>query len=334
MKRNLILLTTLILLSTGAYFLYEKSRVNNKMSSLSEERNFTVESPEMIHKIILKRKDEKPLTFKKLEKNIWSLNDTYRADEIVIGYMVQVLTRAKMLSIPSKNALKNIRNSMDQRGIDVEVYDQNDVLLKKLTIGADLQNGAGTYMLLDGFNQPYAVELPSLGGVLRSRFEQPFDKYRDRYIYREPLETIQSVKVEYHTDPAASYLIEKVGDKYDISPVSALVTKNSQAANQSKIKTYLGFYEEMGTELMYNDYEKKDSVLTLQPFCTITLTSTDQSVKKYDYWSYDAIVYNDPEKTRSVEAAHIGRYFVYTGDFYTVQTVVFGKLFSAYPYFF
>ena len=162
------------------------------------------------------------MVFEKKGKNNWLLNGKYKADEVVVGYMIQVLTNAKMKSIPSRNALEYIHQAIKNRGIVVEVYGANDDVLKKFSIGSDVQNGDATYMVMDGFEQAYAMELPALGGSLRSRFEQPLDKYRDKYIYREPAASIKSVKVEYHNDCLlyTSYLTPTEGsaeiDGFDI----------------------------------------------------------------------------------------------------------------------
>ncbi len=330
-----MLLLIFILLSVAAYFIYDKARVQNKMSSLSAERDFTVDSPDEIYKIVLTRKDGKPLHFEKKIGKEWFINEKYKADDVVVGYMVQVLTKAKMKSIPSKNADETLKKYIETKGILVEVYGQTGELLKKIHIGSDMQGGEGTYMLLDGFEQVYAVELPNLGGALRSRFEQPLERYRDKFIYRDAIETIQSVKVEYHGDQNASYIIRNNGSTYDIQPVSATVPKMPAEANQNKIKTYLHFFEELGAELLYNHYEKRDSLEKTMPFCTITLEKKDKTIKTYRYWNYEATVYQAEKADQPENPIHIGRYFVNTGeDLFTVQSGVFGKIFAAYPYFY
>lgn len=335
MKKNVILFLVLCVVSVGAYFVTKSAGKKSTMSSLSEERAFTVESPDIIGKIVVKRQNEKPLVFEKNGSNGWMLNEKYRADDVVVGYMVQVLTKAKMKSIPSKKASPKIVEKMEEQGIEVEVFNKEGEMLKKIYLGSDLQDGNGTYMLLDGFSQPYAMELPSLGGGLRSRFEQPIERYRDKFIYRDPVDKIRSVKVEYHDDPEASYIIENTAGAMKIMPLSGNPAANKGTGNPAKLKTYLGFFEELGAEIYYNHFIKKDSLLAIQPFCTITLTTTDNTAKTYRYWDYDAFVNKSENRTKSDEAIHIGRFFVHTGeDLLTVQTGVFGKIFSAYPYFF
>lgn len=335
MNKNLVLLVVLLLLSAAAYFIYDKARVQNKMSSLSAERDFTVDSAEEINKIVLTRKDGKPLHFEKRNGKEWYINEKYKADDVVVGYMVQVLTKAKMKSIPSKNADATLKNYIKNKGILVEVYGKTGELLKKIHIGSDMQGGEGTYMLLDGYEQFYAVELPNLGGALRSRFEQPMERYRDKFIYRDAIETIQSLKVEYHGDPNASYIIRLKGTEYEIKPAVATVPEMKAEANQNKIKTYLNFFDELGAELLYNHYEKRDSLEKTLPFCTITMEKKDKTVKTYRFWNYEKTVYQAEEKDQAIEDIHIGRYFVNTGeDLFTVQSGVFGKIFAAYPYFY
>ena len=335
MKKNLILAFVFIALAFVAYKLYEKNRVNTAMSQLKEERDFTVDSKESIYKIVLERVGEQPLVFTKISEKEWYLNDKYRADEIVVGYMVQVLTKAKIHSIPSKNAQKSIQEYLKLKGITVTVYDKEGHQIKKLQVGSDLQKGESTYFLLDGFQQAYALELPGLGGGLRSRFEQKEDNYRDRFIYREPKDKITAITVNYTQDPAASYTIEKAGTGYTIRPLEGAEARGTKAANLNKIDTYLSFFELLGAELLYNHFEKRKEVEASPPFCTITLTRSDTGVKVYKFWDYDKFVRAADERGRSVDAVHINRFFVSTGeDFYTVQTEVFGKIFSAYPYFF
>lgn len=335
MRRNIILAIVLLVLGYIAYKIVEKNRVSRTMSDLKEERDFTIDDNQEIKKIILKRVGEEPIRFTKISNAEWKLNDKYRANEVMVGYMIQVLKKAKIHSIPSKNAHNNIHNYLKSKGITVEVFNQNEELIKKIHIGSDLQGGESTYFLKDGYAQAYAMELPGLGGGLRSRFEQKVENYRDIFIYREPSETIQSISVDYSGDPSASYIISKTAAGFDIKPLDNNTSPVNGVANENKLKTYISFFESLGAESLYNEYEGKSTVIQSIPFCTVKVERTDGETKEYRYYDYDKFVREADERSRSVDAIHIGRFFVYTGeDLYTVQSGVFGKIFSAYSYFF
>jgi len=335
MRKLILLSIILIILSFFGYKAYQKSLIDNKMGAISADSQFGVADKESIHKIVVKRQNDQ-IVFQKKDNNNWMLNDTYLADEGVFSNMINVIHKMRMKSIPSKNATENIKESIKNGGIKVEVFDKNDKNLRTFYIATDMQSGDGTYMLLEGSNQPYAMELPALDGGLRSRFEQPLRNYRDKTIYRESAGSIKSISVNYPKDIKSSFQINLINENYELSPLDPLTEKMEKLYNPNKIKTYLDYFEQMGAEGFANDYVAKDSVRALIPFCTIHIEKKDGKVLKYSYWSYDDVFAKREAIRRAVDAQNTERFFVNTedGDFYTVQGRVFGKIFAAYPYFF
>lgn len=334
-NKTLGLFLLLTFLAAVTWYAYQDAEQKDKISEIKEDRLFTVTTKEEIGKIVLTRAGRDVVTFER-SGGQWLLDKKYRADDVVVDQMLQVLTKMQMKSIPSKNATVTIKEAMMRSGIRVDVYDAGEDMVKSFTIGSDIQSGEGTYMLVTGKDQPYVMELPGLGGGLRSRFEQPLYNYRDKFIYREQADNISSIEVIYPKDQSASFVLSSDVQGYRIAPHDPLSPARPEAPNPGKVKTYIRYFDELGAERLYNEFTGKDTVRALTPFAEIRLTRKDGTQLNYRYWSYDAYVLNARDIRRVQEALTPERYFVETngGDFYTVQTRVFGKIFAGYSYFF
>lgn len=334
-NKTLVLLLFLLLLSAVTWYAYRDAEQKDKISEIKEERLFTVKTKEEIRKIILTRAGRDVVSFER-SGGQWLLDKTYRADDVVVDQMLQVLTKMQMKSIPSKNATSTIKDAMMRSGIRVDLYDSEGSNLKSFTIGSDIQSGEGTYMLLSGKDQPYVMELPGLAGGLRSRFEQPLYNYRDKFIYREGSEHIAKIEVVYPKDQASSFILSADLQGYRLTPHDPLSPVRPEAPNPGKMKTYVKYFGELGAERLYNEFTGRDTVRALTPFAEIKLTRKNGTQLNYKFWSYDAYVLKTADIRRVQEALTPERYFVETngGDFYTVQTRVFGKIFAGYSYFF
>ncbi|MBL0027473.1 MAG: hypothetical protein IPO98_21995 [Saprospiraceae bacterium] len=106
----------------------------------------------------------------------------------------KVLTDITMLYIPPTNSIATILKSIKNNGIQVDVYTDSGSASKIIHIGSDIQSGDGTFMVLGGSKQPYAMHLSGLAGGIRSRFEQPLENFRNKFIYQYNSDDIDFVK--------------------------------------------------------------------------------------------------------------------------------------------
>lgn len=322
--RNIILISVLILLGGFAYYIVNKDKSKTE-ELLKADRGFTVESMDMINKMVIKHPRLQPLVFVRDGKS-WTLNDKVPVDEYVFAQMEKVLTEMRMKYVPSKKASATIMKSLATDGIQVDLYG-NDLStpFKIIHIGTDAPNGNGTFMVLGGETQPYAMNLPALDGGLRSRFEQPVYNYRQRFIYRIPAAQIKTIRVDYPMQTTSSFLLVNDGDVPTIKSLSNNDAPSTKTIIPRIAKSYLSTFEELGIESVVTGLEFNDKVKKYEPFCIITIDKKDGTQVKYNYFSYDEIE-DGGEKVLGVkDGAKQNRYYITNaeGELFTAQIRVF-----------
>jgi hypothetical protein len=334
MKRILILALILACFAAIAYYLINKGNAEKK-GMVTADRGFTVQSIDEVTKIVIKHKKLQPIIFERKGKE-WIMNGKYDVDPGVFINVEKVLTDMRMLYIPPAGHTKTIMNSIANNGIQVDLYNGEAQPFKIFFIGTDVQNSAGTHMIMAGETQPYVMHLPGLEGGLRSRFEQPAKNYRDKFIYKFPSKTIDQVKIEYPKDNFSSFVVKVKGDQYELSPLLEMVKPPAQAINQMKLKKFIDQFEYMGTEGLVSDIPEIDSIASRTPICIFTVTKKDGSIHTHKYYSYDDYVEPGILKKTPAEIRGLNRVFIYTdtGDMYTSQNRVVGGIFMGYSDFF
>jgi hypothetical protein len=333
-KRIVILILLLAILSTSAYFLIRNDNKNTK-GEVTADRGFTVESIDDVQKIVIKHTKLQPLVFTREGKQ-WKLNGKYAVDDAVFVNVEKVVTGMKMLFIPSKAATPTIMESIKKSGIQVDVYEDDSQPSRIFFIGSDTQKGDGTYMLLGGSSQPYAMHLPGLGGGLRSRFEQPLENFRDKFIFRDRPQDIEYVKVEYPKQNSSSFIIENKASSWSLKPLLTTGLPITIPESKQLLTKYMDGFERLGAEKLLNDYPLKDSVIFKVPNCIIELKKKDGSVRTHKFFAYDDFEAGSGNSRSPTEIKAQNRMFVLVDDrdFYTVQNRVFGDLFRGYQEFF
>lgn len=331
MRPNFILFTVLILLAGIAFYLYQGKK-NNEKKLVKADRGFTIGDINDVSKIVVKHVKLPPLVFTK-ESRLWTINGKYPADPGVMVHIESVLTKIRLLYVPPSNTTPTILKSIKENGIQVDVYtDDQEQPYKIFHLGADTQDGEGTYMVLGGTSQPFAMHLPGLSGGLRSRFEQPTDNYRDKFIFQTPVDEITSLKVQYHKDNLHSFLIKNEGD-FSIFPL--MIRERSLLANKMLIKSYLSQFESLGAEKLMNQYPDKEKILTSVPSFTVELQNKEGSKTSYIFYPYDDYETDFGPANSPAEIRLQNRMYVLVDsiDFYVVQNRVFGNVFRGYDEF-
>jgi len=334
MKKSGILFIVLLLLSSGGYFLVINDR-KEENGNLTSDRGFNVKSMDDVQKIVIKHVKLQPLVFTRQGKQ-WLLNGKYSVDDAVFINVEKVLTGMKMLYIPSKATTSTILESIKKNGIQLDVYEGGNQPSRIISIGTDTQKGDGTFMILGGTDQPYVMHLPGLAGGLRSRFEQPLENFRDKYLFKDQINHIDYIKVEYPKQNSSSFIIENKAEKATIRPLIENITEPALSANHQLITAYLSGFESLGAEKLINQYPAKDSVIAKIPNCIIELKRRDGIIKHFKFFDYDDIETVTGNSRSPEEIRGQNHLLVYTNekDFYTVQNRVFGDIFRGYQEFF
>lgn len=318
MKRIIGLLLLLAILSGVAYFALDWNSKKNNSTIDTYDRSFKVKDINSIHKIFIAQKNKPSVTLEKKGRD-WYVNDKYKAHPNSVMRLLKVMTEIRMKYIPHPNALKNVIKEIGLIGVKVEIYDEADKNLKTYYIGGGTADELGTYMLMEGADQPYVMDVVSFEGSVRGRFLLTELQWRDKTFMAEKEENIKSVKVEYPKYKADSFVLDIAEN--EVQPMSVLSNKSKLPARQGTIKSYLKTMEKIGAESIKNNYVDKDSIKALIPFMNLTITHKDESEHLYRFFPL-ADLEQSNRNTKSVnEVKGIERYFVDcpNGDFILAQ---------------
>ena len=219
MKRNrLLIILTILVVIIGVLFL-----INRKYTTLDNaESGFAIEDTASITKIFLVDMNNRSVQLTKEMTGKWTLNDEFLAQNFNVTMLLKTMKDLTVRYPVPKAARDNVIRRLATIAIKVEIYQSAhrinlfdklklfpyEKLAHTYYVGDATQDNMGTYMKIEGAEQPYVVFLPSLRGFLYPRYSTDEDDWRDQTIFRTPLQDFASVKMEFFEKPQESFLVE------------------------------------------------------------------------------------------------------------------------------
>lgn len=330
MKRTWLLLVLFILLGAGAFYALRQKK-DQSGSHVSPDMDFAVQNTDEITKIFIANRDGSSATLERKDGH-WLYNGKYPARPTAIQTLLETINRVNVLYIPPKVAEPAMVKSLATEGIKVEIYGKDNRLMKSYYVGGVTNDERGTFMIMDGAEQPYVVHVPSFIGQLRVRYMTGDDNWRDRTVFAEKPEEIQSIAIEYPQQKSESFRLEKVGKAtYEVKPFFSTTPVSKVPQRKGLAEAYLLQFEQLGAEGFETTNPVRDSVTALVPFAIVTLVKTDSTIKQARFWPVSI------EQRANSEGTYVIRYFtdVNNGEaFLLTQEHLFGPIFRGYHFFF
>lgn len=333
-KNNLTLLLLLLFVLTGAgawWLNKEEDKTGDKTARILEGMQFATATAN-VHKIFIAQRDGSKVSLTR-NGDHWMVNDKYRANANIMKNMMTTLGRVSVKYIPTRASNEHIIKEMASIGIKVELYGKSDNLIKTYYVGGSTNDELGTYMIMEGSDQPYVTHLPSLEGGLRWRFTPKEENWRDKTIVRAKPDEIKSVSVNYPTRKSEAFSLAINGkDDFAVSPVNELVTIEGGKVNSNAVHSYLVGFESVIAEGFENINQGIDSIRQTTPFSILEIKKNSGEKKVIKFFPIDKELKNPT----SGQAQPVHRYYadVNGEDLYLVQQRVVGKLFWGYKSFF
>ncbi len=329
MNRTLLMVVLFLVLGGTAWYALSY-RNNQHASHVSWDMDFAVKNTDDIGKIFIADRKGETATLEQKGKS-WIYNGKYPARPSAIEILLEAISQVNVLNIPPNGALPNMVKELAANGIKVEIYDRAGKKMKTYYIGGVTNDERGTVLMMDGSEQPYVVHIPGFIGAIRMRYLLGDDEWRDRAIFREQPETIQSVSIEYPQRKNESFLLEKTAQAtYDVKPFFSTTALMKTPRRKGVAEAYLVQFESLIAEAFETQNPLRDSVKALVPFVILTVKKTDGVEKKVRFWPVEI------ETRRDDGASYVSRYFtdLNNEDFLLTQDRVFGPLFRGYGFFF
>jgi hypothetical protein len=332
----LLLIVFLILAGATAIFMMGGDDKKAGSSTLGEDRNFAVPA-EDIQKIFIADREGSRTTLVR-QGDGWIYNGKYPAKPNAVENVLDAITRVRVRYKPADAAVDNMIRSLATEGIKVEIYGKGDELLKAYYVGGAPPDERGTYMILEGAEQPYVAEIPSWEGNLRFRFSITGKHWRDETIFDYDVEDIESVSVEYPKQRNKSFVLESKGADFSIKPFYEITPVIEKELNQGLAESFLIGFDNFMAEGFENDNPGRDSISDLIPFTKITVTpksGTPKTLSLFPIYPQKSGI--DKETGEEMyENIQVERYFAdcSNGDFFLVQNRTTKRFLWAYDSFF
>ncbi|MCS6928908.1 MAG: DUF4340 domain-containing protein [Saprospiraceae bacterium] len=329
--RTRLLFVLFLLAGVAAYYFWQQSERYASGSRVAPDMDFAVKDTNAIYRIFIADRRGRTADLKRLE-NQWVYNGQYKARPSAIEVLLQTVCCLNVLYVPPKAAEKHAVKALAANGIKVELYDRHNRLLKSYYVGDVTPDERGTYMIMEGSEQPYVVYLPGFIGQVRVRYLLGDEDWRDRMIFTEKPENIQAISVEYPQHRSASFRLLKVGTaEYIVQPLFSTTPPSRMPQRKGAAEAYLLRYEFLGAEGFAPSELNIDSIRATVPFAIVHLERTDKTFVKARFWPINA------QSDSYTGERFIIHYLTEVNDgqdYYITQHHVFGPIFQTYLSFF
>ncbi len=331
---NTLRIFLLFLLIAGFTYWYT-STTNPKTTVDRTDRDFAVPNIASVHKIFIADRNGQSATLDK-KADHWLYNGKWRTNPNAIKNLLNTIEKVQLKYIPAQAAIPNIVKDIATNNIKVELYNEEGGNIKTYYVGGVTNDELGTYMIMEGSNNPYVTYLPGFEGSLRIRYLLKELEWRDKTIFQESMEDIQSVSIEYPKQKNQSFSLERIDNEFEVTPLFGTTAKKGAVPKKGKVEKFLRGFDRLVAEAFENKYAKRDSVIKQLPFCILTLTTTEGTTTDLRLHPIMRLDRTGQPMLRKDGKLLIERYFANKNneDLFLIQEIVFGKVLWSYDYFF
>ncbi|MEM1322452.1 MAG: DUF4340 domain-containing protein [Bacteroidota bacterium] len=336
MKKTILLFGIFALLGTvAAWYIMMGDQKSTRSES---ETNFGIKDIGQVQKIFIADRSGETTTLERQGK-YWLYNGKYRARPDAMRNLLDAMRRVDVNYVVARAAVDNIVKDLATDGIKVEAYNKDNNKIRSYYVGGMTNDELGTYMIMEGANEPYVTHIPSWEGGLRARYQLKGEEWRDRHVFQEDVEQIESVSMEYPTQKSKSFKLMRTEEGFDVSPFYEVTPRSQRPFKAGTPEAFLMGFESLIAEAFQNRNPERDSILRRIPFCNATVNYKDgqsRTASFYPVVQYDASgkVITDYQVMAANTAIERYHTLVNNDDFMLVQQRIFGKIFWPYDAFF
>lgn len=334
MKRSTLILLILFLAS-GAATLWFLNQPEEASSTLVEaESDFAVKDVDQIGKIFLaSRVRGTQMTLTRTEEDKWMIDDTVKAHPLVMESLLEAVKSLRIKYRPSQAALENIVKSIATDQVKTEIYDRSGNLIKSYYVGGETADARGTYMIMEGSNKPFIMEIPSMSGSVKSRYDLSRLMAQERALFRNDEDNVAYISIEYPTRKNQSFILDMREGEPRVEPFYETTARINKQVAPGRVERYTEVFDLIAAEVLAKNKEGRDRFKEAVPFADIQVKfkdGTDKHIVMYPLQSEDLFTGEPLERIEKFNT-------VVDDDFsfvYIMQLGVCKKMFLGYPSFF
>ncbi len=285
MKKNtLIIIITLILVLIAGLLYFSRTSSTFR----DREKAFAVKDTASVTRIFLADKMNRTILLERVNAGEWRLNGTYLARQSGVELLLETMRNLVARYPVPKNAHDNIVSQMASQSTKVEVYQEvyridlfdrvrlfpHEKLTKVYYVGSATADNMGTFMLMDGADFPFVVQLLGLRGYVAPRYSTLEKDWRDHTVFKTKLYDIREVTMEIPRDPGNSYRVVN-GDEG--ITLTGLTGNAPMPYDTLRMLNFLTAFTDLRFESLITGIEPEvqDSIVNSEPMNILTLVDAE-----------------------------------------------------------
>lgn len=281
-KYRIWLIIALALVIVAAILILTNSRTTLR----KEISDFAVRDTASITRIFLADKNNNEVLLARTPSG-WTVGGKPAQQAKINSFLVTLAELEVKSPVPSK-ARNNVIKRMAVIGKKIEVYQMvprikifnlvkwfpREKNTKTYYVGDVTQDNLGTFMLMEGADEPFVIHIPNFRGFVSARYSPLDQDWRDYTVFKARPSDIASIELEFPGKPEESFRLNVGAD----NSVSLEATVDRQPVNgydTIRVLNFLASFMDIRFEALLNDQVEKsyiDSVLNTRPSTIITLT--------------------------------------------------------------
>lgn len=332
MKQNWIYFLLFIVLAVVAYFTVIKKQLG---SYSKKDTAFAVADTTKIGKIVLSNLRGENIKLEHIN-NTWILNDDYEPRPDAVSNLLRTIHQLEVKVPVAKSMHNNVVKSISGKRTKVEVFNTAGEKTKGFYIGEYTEALNGNFMLMEGSEHTFVVNIPGFTGSVSTVFFTDATDWRSEKIFAYQPDDIIQIDINYPGMKDSSFSIIKTADNnYTVASTNT----HTENANPEIISFYLKQFKRLNAEYYINEPDKKDSLLQTSPACEIMVTDKNKKTTALKIY-YRPITYRSKtqytsnDKPLEFDLDKFYGIFNEDKDLGIIQNFVFGKLLIGPDYFY
>lgn len=324
MKRNLIYFGILVALCMAAYF----TLIHDKSSSYSKkDAAFALEDTVNVSRIMLTTLTGDTIDLRN-NTGSWTFNNGKMPRPDAIHNLLRTMHQVEIKVPVAKSMHNTVVKNIAGRRTRVEVYNLKGEKIKGFYIGDNSDKLNGTFMLMEGSDMPFVVNIPGFSGYISTVFFTDATDWRSKQIFQYTPDAIQQIDVTYPNVKDSTFSLVRQTDNTFLIVANAA---GKTPLNQEIVQFYLKQFKVLNAEYYINEDDKRDSLLNTTPACIMAVTDRNTVTTTLKIY-YRPLTYRSKmqftHKDEPIEFDLDKYYGIFNNDrdLAIIQNFVFGKL--------
>ncbi len=279
--RNSLILVGILVVIAAFMLLNKRSGTFRK-----ESNTFAISDTSNVTKFFLADKNNNTVLVERTANGSWLLNKKYEVNPTMVQVMLKTFISIDIKDPVAKSVRNTIIRLMAGKSVKTEIYQRvyrinlfdriklfpHEKLTRTYYVGDATMDNSGTFMLMEGSEEPYILNIPGFRGFVATRYSAMEADWRSHSVFRFRVPDIASVSVNFNEKPGQSFRITNENNRL-FTLTSTIDNRNIESFDTVRVVEYLSMFKNLNYERMLDEMasSKRDSILSIPPTNEIIL---------------------------------------------------------------